>query len=490
MALLLLLFALAIYMLYTSGFSSFALVCMAPLFFLVLVMALEYRMFVFWVLMLVNFFVQWKNFPSTGLPLSIYNEMIELLLIGMAIVKVEEDRFGRLFNLMFFALGIWFTFCVIEILNDTCGLGMNLTVWYTGARLMAFQMMYAFVVFTLYVTTPRILMRYLLLWAGLSLFAALWIWKQKYIGMTDAERAFLYGAGRTTHIINAGYTIRYFSVFSDAANYGVYIASAAVAFIVFGITSRQQWLKLLFLVVGATCLLAIGPSGTRTAIACFLAGAASYVFLSKSVRLAVPMGIFLALLFFFLAFTKIGNSNGEIRRMRSAFSRSDASVEVRYTNQAVMRKYLVEAPWGIGLGNSYEEVPPNNKFARLCRIPPDSDYVYIWIHTGYIGITVFLCVTGLLLLGACHIIYFRLTNRTLVGIAAGMTSAFIAYQVGSYANQVLMQFPNCLIFYGAMSIVYALPGMEAAWNEYEAPLLEKQEEKKRLRREKRLASRV
>ena len=63
-------------------------------------------------------------------------------------------------------------------------------------------------------------------------------------------------------------------------------------------------------------------------------------------------------------------------------------------------------------------------------------------------------------------------------------------QFGGYANQVLMQFPNCLIFYGGLSIVYVLPYIEPEWIKYENELLAKQEEKKRLKLEKKLASRV
>jgi hypothetical protein len=53
-----------------------------------------------------------------------------------------------------------------------------------------------------------------------------------------------------------------------------------------------------------------------------------------------------------------------------------------------------------------------------------------------------------------------------------------------------MQFPNCLTFYGGLAIVYILPYLEPAWIEYEKKLLAKQEEKKRLKLEKKLAKRV
>ena len=95
-----------------------------------------------------------------------------------------------------------------------------------------------------------------------------------------------------------------------------------------------------------------------------------------------------------------------------------------------------------------------------------------------------------MLAGACYIAMFKLKSRSLMGIGAGLCSGFVAIQLGSYGNQVLMQFPNCLTFYGGLSIVYILPYIEPEWIKYEKSRLAKQEEKKQLRLEKKLASRV
>ncbi len=474
----------------TSGFPAFAIVCLSPVIVLIVAATLQYRMFIFWLLTFLNFFVQWKNFPETGVPISLYNEGLELLLIALAIIKVEEGRFERLFNPMFVALSVWTAFCCLEVLNDTCGLGLQFGLWYTGARLMAFQLMYGFVVFTLYITSPKDLMRYLVIWACLALFATFWVWKQKNIGLTDAENTFIQGRGRSTHIINAGTTIRYFSIFSDAANFGLNMAATSIAFFIFGLTSKIRRLKYFFLIAGAACFLAMGPSGTRSAMICFLAGIAAYVFLSKSFKLGISAAIILGLMYFFLAFTTIGSGNAEIHRMRTAFRKNDASMGARENNKEAMKKYLREAPWGIGIGNDYTNVPTNNRFRRLSTIPPDSEYVYIWVHTGVIGLVTFCIINAVILLGACWIVFFRLKSRSLQGIASGLTCAFISIHLGGYVNQVLMQFPNCLLFYGGMAIVYLLPGIETEWNEYEAQLLEKQNRKKKIKEEKLLASRV
>ena len=489
--LLFLLFLLALYELSTAGFTGFALVCCIPVIILVVIAAFRHGMVSFWALTVVNFFVMWHNMKMpAGIPTSLYNEMFEIVLIVLAIIDVENAKFDRCLNAMLWALLIWCGFCTLEVLNDTCNLGIQVAAWYTGARLLAFQLLYAFLVFTLYITNPKILIRYLFVWGGLSLFAVFWVWKQKNIGLTPMENSWLQGPGYTTHIIQGGSLIRYFSTYSDAANFGIGIASTGVAFIIFGITAKIKKFKYAFLLIGAACVWGMFPSGTRTAMACLMAGFVVYIFLSKSVKIAVPFTIVFGLLVFILVFTKIGQGNSEIRRMRSAFDRSDASANQRSINQETMKKYMKEAPWGIGVGIGPQNVPANNKFRLMSTIPPDSEYVFIWLRTGVIGITTFVITTIIMLFGACWIVFFTLKSPSLRGIGAGLCCAFVSQQLGGYGNQVLMQFPNCLIFYGGLTIVYVLPHIEGEWVAYEERQLAIQEEKKRLKLEKKRASRV
>ena len=96
----------------------------------------------------------------------------------------------------------------------------------------------------------------------------------------------------------------------------------------------------------------------------------------------------------------------------------------------------------------------------MATVAPDSEYVFIWIHTGVIGLTVFIISTIIMVFGACRIVFFVLKSPSLRGIGAGFCCAMISQQLGGYGNQVLMQFPNCLIFYGGLAIVYVLPYLE------------------------------
>jgi hypothetical protein len=319
---------------------------------LIVIATFHYGMFLFWSLVVINYFLQMKSI-TWPVPMSLPNEMIEILLLVLAIINVQNQHFERIGNIMLFSLIIWCGFCTLQVLNDTCNIGLDVGAWYTGARLMAFQIMYAFLVFSIYISNPKILTKYLFLWGLLSLFAVFWVWKQKTYGFTSAENSWLWSRGRTTHILQGGSLIRYFSIYSDAANFGIGIAATAVAFIIFGITSRIKKHKYFFLIVGIGCTWAMFPSGTRTATACLMAGLIAYIFLSKSVRIAVPFSIIFGLLAFILVFTKIGDSNQQIRRMRSAFDKNDASADVRKYNQQVMKKYLKDAPWGIGIAQGY-----------------------------------------------------------------------------------------------------------------------------------------
>lgn len=482
--LLLLLFLLAIYQFIHAGFAPFAIICAIPILVLLVIVVFRFRMTAFWALIIVNFFIMWRGRISIPVPASLPNELIELILIALAIIDLKDAKFERCGNIMFFSLLIWCGFCTLELLNDTCDIGIDVGAWYTAARLMSFQLMYAFIVFTLYISNPKRLNQYLLVWGALALFAVFWVWKQKNIGFTDKESAWIHGPGSRTHILQSGTLIRYMSFYNDAACYGIGISSAAVAFIIFGITSKIKKYKYFFLITGFACLWGMFPSGTRTATACFIAGIMAYIFLSKSFKIAVPVTIIFGIFVFILAFTTIGNGNQQIRRMRSTFDKNDKSAQARAINQEAMKKYMAEAPWGIGLAAGAGKVPANNKYAFMSTVPPDSEYVFIWVHTGIIGITIFLISTGLMLLGASWIVLFKLKSSSLRGIGAGFTCAMVAMQLGGYGNQILMQFPNGLIAYGGLTLVYILPWIEPEWIEYENNMLAKQKEKKRLKLEK------
>ena len=172
--LLFLLFLLALYQLTHAGFSTFAVVCLLPLLVVAIYCCFKWKMLTFWMLIIINYFLQMKGVAEQlPVPMSLPNEMLEIILLAIAIVDARENpHFEKCANLMLFALMIWCVFCTLQMFNDTCDLGFNIASWYTGARLMAFQLLYAFLVFSIYISSPKILLNYLRIWALLSLFSA------------------------------------------------------------------------------------------------------------------------------------------------------------------------------------------------------------------------------------------------------------------------------------------------------------------------------
>jgi hypothetical protein len=142
--LLFLLFSLAIYQLITAGITGFALVCLTPILVIFVYFAFKYRMFVFWTLCITNYFIFFRELPLPPLPQSIYNELLEIILLALAIIDVKETRFERIGNLMFLMLILWCGFCTLEVLNNTSGMGIQWASWYAGARKIGFQIMYTF----------------------------------------------------------------------------------------------------------------------------------------------------------------------------------------------------------------------------------------------------------------------------------------------------------------------------------------------------------
>ena len=453
-------------------------------------LAFSYRMLSFWALFIINYYVMFIQreigFPF---PVSLVNELIELILIAIAVIDLRETNFKNAANFMLLGVVGWCVFCIIEVLNNTCGLGMNITAWFTGIRLMAFQLLYAVIVFSIYINTPERLFQLFKAWAICAIFAVFWCWKQINIGWTSAEYHWLFVEDHARqHIVNG--IIRYFGTFTDAANFGIHMACASVSFFIIAITNKVKKHKIFFGIIGALTTWAMFQSGTRTAIFCMMAGFMVFLVLAKSIKIIVPVSIVFGLFIAMLVFTDIGQGNNQIRRMRSAFNPEDASANVRDINKAAISKYMKDAPWGIGIGIFERDIPAWNKFKIVSQIPPDSEYVFIWVRTGWIGVSWFAICNLLILLGACSTVFFRIKNRSLMGMGAAWCASFAALHLGGYANQILMQFPNIVVFYGGLSTVFLMPKIEKDFEELEAKELEKEAEKKRLKLEKKRAKRV
>lgn len=90
-----------------------------------------------------------------------------------------------------------------------------------------------------------------------------------------------------------------------------------------------------------------------------------------------------------LKYTKIGENNKLIRRMRTVFDTEDQSMMARFENQKALNAYMDEMPFGIGMGAIDGVVPPHNKYYFVSICPSDSSLVDVWKQMGIVGLCVF-----------------------------------------------------------------------------------------------------
>lgn len=293
----------------------------------------------------------------------------------------------------------------------------------------------------------------LLLWSLFILYAAIKGYWQKNQGFNEKELYFLYVLGAAkTHIIWSG--IRYFSCFTDAANFGVHMAMAITAFGISLFYTKSIALKIYFAVVVIAAIYGMGISGTRAAIAIPIGGLGLFILLSRSRKAGIVGLVTLLALFCFFRFTTIGDSNQYVRKMRSAFNPStDASYQLRVENRERMKTLMVHKPFGYGVGLSKGE-----RFYPKERMPypPDSWLVSVWVETGIVGLILYLAIHGVLFAWCSWILMFKVMNNRLRGLLSAWLCMNAGFFVAAYANDV-MQYPNSIVIYTGFALSFAGP---------------------------------
>lgn len=483
-----LLFLVALYQFYSMGLTGFAAICMLPAIVIFVVLAIKHHNALFWYIFSMNYFVMGlQRYGFVPVPVTVVMVLPQLLLL-IAIIIIPRKKGNTLATPMLLAILLWTFYLVIQVFNETCGLPVSIGDWLTNMNFYAFYFILAYVLISKVINTPENIFRFFHLWALFSLIATYWAWRQKTFGWDQTEWRWLVGGAMRTHII--GGSIRYFSFFSDAANFGCNMGAAAGLFYILALTTKLKKDKILYWITGIACTYSFFASGTRSGLVCFMVGILLYIFLAKSIKLTATVLVFSGLFVFFLAFTDIGNGNMQIRRMRTAFDTNDASKNVRDLNKQALKKYLQDAPYGMGININESTIPAFNKYKVVYETSNDSTYVFFWQRTGIIGVYVFAAMNIIILIGGCIITLFKLKNKACKGIAAALCCGFLGIQAGGYANHILLQYPNIILFYGGMGIVYLLPSIEKDFITYEEMKVAEIEEKKRLKQDKREKSRV
>lgn len=390
---------------------------------------------------------------APGITMDILLAIVIITLIINSFKKGSDIKFSNAFNGLSLVAFIWLVYCVFEIFNPYSS---SIVAWLTSVRGIGIYFFIIVVLVTVIMRKFKDFKRILFIWAILSLIAVLKALLQKTIGFDFAESRWLYfEGGSTTHIIYSG--IRYFSIFTDAANFGTGIAFSGV---IFGISSfyfEDKRMRFFYLFTAAACLYGMLLSGTRGSLAVPFVGLTIYAIISKKFKTLTITTILVAATFIFLRFTYYGQGNAYIRRMRSFFNTDDASYVVRVVNQARVRTYLYNKPIGVGIGMSRGNATNYRTDAVLSNIPADSWYVLIWMETGIVGLLLHLLIILYIIFHGGYLVFFRLKDHQLKGLMAALLCGICGIYVASYSLEIIGQFPFGPIQYICMAFIFLSP---------------------------------
>ena len=361
--------------------------------------------------------------------------MLFLLLISL-LVNSRRMNWGSLHNPVFYLVLLWTIYTILELLNPEA---IYPVAWFFAVRIESLYWVQITILTLLLVRSKKDINQIVNLWLVWSVVAAVWAFKQRYIGVTAGEQRWLDEGAGITHILFG--RLRCFSFYSDAGQFGVEMAYATLLCMIRVLEERLVKRKIFFLLIGLTVFWGFAVSGTRGALFVILSGFPVYLLLRRNL-LILATGILIGGgLFGLLKYTSIGSGIYEITRMRTALNPEDDSFQVRLDNQLKLVDYLSTRPFGCGIGNSGDLAKRFAPDSFLAETPPDSWYIKIWTETGIVGITMHL---GMLLFFAGLGAYktMQLKDPGLQSLLLSLLCGYVGVLVASYGNPVFGQFPT------------------------------------------------
>ncbi|HEX7757691.1 MAG TPA: O-antigen ligase family protein [Niabella sp.] len=343
---------------------------------------------------------------------------------------------------------VWFALSVLEIVNPS---GATVRGWLQEIRSAALYPILIAGLGSVLLNKKKHVNIFIRLVVALSLLAAFNGIKQKYIGPSRGEQAFLDNGGAETHIL--GGQLRVFSFYQDAGQFGASMAEFIVIALVLAIGLKRFGKRAFYFLCVPIFAYAMLISGTRGSFFALIFGAAFALLLTRNFKALIIGTLFLAAFIGFLKFTTIGNTNYGIFRLRTAVDPQDASLNLRFINQQKLSEYLKTKPLGGGLGVIGAFGHKYNPGQFLSTIEPDSYWVKVWAMYGIVGFTFWFCMM-MYLLGKCCGFIWRIRDPDLkvkmIALGAGVAGIFLC----SYGNEVINNMPSSIIVNLSFAIIF------------------------------------
>lgn len=396
-----------------------------------------------------NFLVGFTRFVQVDVPVGLLIDGLLALTLLSLFLNGQTMQWHRLRSLTFALIALWFLYTVIQLINPEAPYR---PAWFYHVRPFS---LHWFMVACIVLVTPltrrdiRIFVNSWLVW---SFLAALWAYKQQYLGLSPAEVDWLNsGFNSRTHMLFG--RLRCFSFYSDAAQFGAEMAGVTLVALIRVFEEKKPTRKAAYAALTLVYFWGYAISGTRSALFVLVAGFAFYLVLKRDI-LKLLLGTALAVpLILLLMYTSVGSSNYQVQRMRSALNpMSDPSFILRLQNQEKLKGYLKDMPFGAGIGTSTDMGARFSPWHWAAQVPPDSWYVELWIETGRVGVTLYLIMlVGLTGIGISRV--WQLKDPWLSKVMYAFLAEFVGIAVMGYSNPVIGQFPTSgIIFISTMLV--------------------------------------
>ncbi|WP_046574656.1 O-antigen ligase family protein [Spirosoma radiotolerans] len=396
-----------------------------------------------------SYIIGFTRFLLVQLPVGLLIDGLLFLTLFSLFLNGQRMEWTRLRTGAFALIAIWFLYTVIELINPEAPYR---PAWFFHVRPFSLHWIIVACAVLVIPLTRRDVRIFVNTWLIWSFMAALWGFKQQYIGLSPAEVVWLNsGFNARTHMLFG--QLRCFSFYSDAAQFGGEMAGVTLVALIRVFEEKTLPKKIAYTALTLVYFWGYAISGTRSALFVMVGGFAFYLLLKRDV-LKLVIGMVLSVpLFLLLMYTSVGSSNYQVQRMRSAMTpMNDPSFILRLQNQAKLKAYLADLPFGAGIGTSTDMGARFSPWHWASQIPPDSWYVELWIETGRVGVALYIAMlVGLAGIGVYRV--WQLKDPWMIKVMYAFLAEFVGMAIMGYSNPVLGQFPTSSIVFISTMLV-------------------------------------
>jgi len=388
------------------------------------------------VLLIAAYLVMWVIRMGVDFPLGTVMDALQmLLLLGFFIKQKTNPDWSFAKTPISKIILIWIFYNLLEVIDS------NPFAWLYTIRSVAVVTLLYFV-FVYQIRSVRFIRTILKTWIALSLFAAVYGFKQEHFGFFDFEKAQLSDPLMISLLyINEAW--RKFSIFSDPVSFSYNMVISSLLCICLLTGTIKKWKKTILLLLALFFLLNMLYSGTRSAYVLVPAALVLIAVLNYS-RKVLIMSIIAGVCIGILIVAPTADPT--IYRFQSAFKPArDASYQVRKNNQERIQPFIWSHPFGGGLGATGvwgKRFAPNS---YLAHFPPDSGYVRVAVELGWVGLFL-ICTLMFVILKTGVKNYFLIQNPELKSYCLAATVIVFALNIGNFPQEAIVQFPTNILF--------------------------------------------